>query len=159
MAAPPPRRQRVAAYAVLRRDGVDGEEVLLTRLAPYLAFKGWTLPGGGVDHGEHPREAVRREVLEETGLHAVPLGILEVHSTHVTGARPDGTVEDYHGIGLIFAAQVAPESRAVEPHVVDVGGSTDLAKWFPVAEARRLSLTGTARLGLALLEAGAGSRA
>lgn len=157
--APPPRRQRVAAYAVLSRAAADGEELLLTRLAPHVSFRGWTLPGGGIDHGEHPRDALRREVLEETGLHAEPVRVLDVYSTHFTGARPDGLVEDYHGIGLIFAAEVRSESLDVEPHVLDVGGSTDLARWVPVAEARRLSLAGPARLGLALVEAGTGRRA
>ena len=28
----------------------------------------WTLPGGGVDHGEAPRTAVVREVREECGV-------------------------------------------------------------------------------------------
>jgi len=60
------RRQRVAAYAVILRDNC----VLLSRLAPYLApTERWTLPGGGIDFGEHPRDAVVREVYEETGLH------------------------------------------------------------------------------------------
>ena len=60
-----PRRQRVAAYAVILRD----EQILLARLAPYLVpGELWTLPGGGIDFGEHPRDAVVREVHEETGL-------------------------------------------------------------------------------------------
>lgn len=143
----PPRRQRVAAYALLHREG----RVLLSRLAPKVRFRGWTLPGGGVDHGEHPREALRREIYEEAGLHAEPGPILDVYSTHFTGARPDGVVEDYHGIGLIFDADLLPESVGVEPSVVEVDGSTDLAAWFTLDEAAKLSLTGAARHGLALL--------
>ncbi len=144
-----PRRQRVAAYALLRR----GDAMLLTRLAPHVRFRGWTLPGGGVDHGEHPREALRREVHEETGLDVEPGPLLDVYSTHFTGARPDGVVEDYHGIALIFTAELLGESAETEPRVLEVGGSTDLAAWVPIGEARRLSLTGAARHGLSLLTA------
>jgi 8-oxo-dGTP pyrophosphatase MutT (NUDIX family) len=149
--APPPKRQRVAAYALIHRDGSRDHRVLLTRLAPHIRFDGWTLPGGGIDHGEHPRDALRREILEETGLHAEPGRIIDVYSTHFTGSRPDGLVEDYHGIALIFEAEVLPESSGVEPHVIDVGGSTDLAAWLPVEEAAALSLSGAARHALTLL--------
>jgi 8-oxo-dGTP diphosphatase len=145
----PPRRQRVAAYALIRRD----DRMLLARLAPQVRFQGWTLPGGGVDHGEHPREALRREVFEEAGLHAEPGRLLDVYHAHYTGARPDGLVEDYHAIALIFEAELLPESRDVEPHVVDVGGSTDHAAWVPIEEARELSLSGAARHALALVDA------
>ena len=147
----PPQRQRVAAYALIRR---GTNELLLTRLAPQVRFKGWTLPGGGVDHGEHPREALRREVLEEAGLHAEPGRILDVYSHHYTGPRPDGLVEDYHAIGLVFEAALLPESYDVEPHVLDVGGSTDLARWITLDEARSLALTGSARLAVSWLETG-----
>ncbi|HET6560599.1 MAG TPA: NUDIX domain-containing protein [Marmoricola sp.] len=146
---PPPRRQRVAAYALLRR-GAD--ELLLSRLAPHVRFQGWTLPGGGVDHGEHPRDALRREIYEEAGLHAEPGRLRDVYHAHYTGARPDGLVEDYHAIALIFEAELLPESRDVEPHVVDVGGSTDRAAWVTLAEARTLSLSGAALHALGILD-------
>ena len=59
------RVQRVAAYAVIIRDG----QILLSKIAPHISADGlWTLPGGGLDHGEDPRDAVVREVHEETGL-------------------------------------------------------------------------------------------
>jgi 8-oxo-dGTP pyrophosphatase MutT (NUDIX family) len=153
----PPKRQRVAAYALITRstgdpgDPTAAAEVLLTRLAPHVRFDGWTLPGGGVDHGEHPRDALRREIYEETGLHAEPGAVIDVYSSHFTGARPDGLVEDYHGIGLIFEAEVLPESVAVEPHVVEVDGSTDSAAWLPVDKAASLALSGAARLALTLI--------
>src|SRR3954452_4025528 len=146
---PVPRRQRVAAYALLLRgDGAD-EEVLLTRMSSRTRIPGrWTLPGGGVDHGENPREALRREVLEDTGLPIDPASPLDVHSSHFTGARADALVEDYHGIPLIFAARLLPESENVEPHVVEEDGTTDLAAWVPRIEALDLDLLSAARYAL-----------
>ena len=65
MPKPLPKLQRVAAYALILRD----DRILLTRLASRIsADEKWHLPGGGVDHGENPRDALVREIREETGL-------------------------------------------------------------------------------------------
>lgn len=148
-----PRRQRVAAYAVLLRGTGTRQEVLLTRMSSRTRIEGrWTLPGGGIDHGEDPRDAVRREVYEETGLHVEPEAVLDVHATHFTGERTDGLVEDYHGIHLIFGARVLPHSADVEPRVVEEHGSTDLAAWVPVVQAPDLPLLTAARHALELVQ-------
>ena len=52
---------RPGVYAVLPREG----QLLLTyQGAPHHEFQ---LPGGGIDAGEHPLNALHREVFEETG--------------------------------------------------------------------------------------------
>jgi 8-oxo-dGTP pyrophosphatase MutT (NUDIX family) len=147
--AAPPERQRVAAYALLTRDG----EVLLTQMSSRTRIEGrWTLPGGGIAHGEDPRSALRREVYEETGLHVEPGRVLDVHATHFVGARADGLVENYHGIHLIFEAEVDPVSQEAEPHVVEKDGSTAHAAWVAVEQAAQLDLLSAARHALGLLE-------
>jgi 8-oxo-dGTP diphosphatase len=121
------RRQRLAAYALV----VRGDAVLLTRNSARGPHPGtWTLPGGGVDHGEPPATAVEREVLEETGLSATVDRLLGVHDEHFTGTAPDGREEDFHGVHLVFAATVVDG----EPVVRETGGTTDAVAWVPLAD-------------------------
>jgi ADP-ribose pyrophosphatase YjhB (NUDIX family) len=78
------RIQRVAAYNVC----LDGEgRLLLCRLSAITEAPGaWTLPGGGIDFGEHPEAGAIRELREETGLIGRIDKLLAVDSMH----RPAG---------------------------------------------------------------------
>lgn len=119
--------QRLAAYAVLRRD----DEILLTRISARGHHAGaWTLPGGGVEHGEQVRAALVREMREETGLEVEVGALRDVHSVHFTGRAPSGRLEDFHGVHLIFDAEVA--AGQPDPQVVETDGSTDAVAWIGI---------------------------
>lgn len=122
----PFRLQRVAAYALVVRQVDGGDQLLLTRLSPRAAHPGrWTLPGGGIDHGERPAVALAREVEEECGLACEVGALIDVHDTHFSGTAPSGRIEDFHGVHLLYRATVADG----EPRVVEEDGTTDAVAW------------------------------
>ena len=55
-----PCTYRVSVKAIIKNEA--GATLLLQE-----ADGQWDLPGGGLDHGENPRDAIVREVAEETG--------------------------------------------------------------------------------------------
>lgn len=134
----PYRFQRIAAYVLVLSRRRAGDRVLLTRNSERCPRPGtWALPGGGVEHGEHPRDAAAREAWEETGL-AVQVGdLLDVTSVHFTGLAPSGRLEDYHSVGLLFLGTADPAGR---PRVMEPDGTTDAAAWVKLDDVTSGSL-------------------
>lgn len=75
---------KVAAVVLIEQ----GDQVLLTRRAWNPAKGQWTLPGGFVDGDEDPRDAAKRECLEETGLDIEIDRLLDLYygKAHIDGA-------------------------------------------------------------------------
>jgi ADP-ribose pyrophosphatase YjhB (NUDIX family) len=121
----PEVRQRVAAYAVV----LSTRGLLATEFSDRTAAPGgWGLPGGGIDPGEEPADAVLREVHEETAQRVRVGELMQVQSSHWVGRAPNGRVEDFHAVRLIYHAE-CPEPS--DPRVLDVGGTTASARWVP----------------------------
>lgn len=83
--------------------------------------RGWTLPGGGVDHGEDVIGGLQREIGEELGSRAVEIGktpiLLHTHQT-VEGRRAGTwvlwTVYEAKLDAQTIAQDVAPDGVAYE---------------------------------------------
>ena len=120
---------RVAAYAVVERRG----KLLLTHWRRGH-LHGWTLPGGGLEPGEDPRDAVVREVLEETGLEARVGKLIGVDSrVMVREEVPEGTDPELHTIRIIYRATVKDG-----PLRNEIGGSSDEARWVSIRDIKGL---------------------
>ena len=126
----------MGSYAVCLRN----RAVLLARLIG--ADPRWTLPGGGLDHGEDPRDGAVREVEEETGYRVELRQLLTVESFRWLVDRPSGPV-DHQAICVIYTAEVVGGELR---HEVD--GSTDVAAWVPLEEVSDLERNGLVDIGL-----------
>lgn len=120
---------RVAAYAVCVREG----QVLPARWIAGDGSKRWTLPGGGMDHGEDPYDTVIREVDEETGYVVDPVVLLGVHSVLRRYPRKLGKMADFHGLRLVYEGVITGGSLRHE-----VNGSTDMAAWHDLTAVQDL---------------------
>lgn len=130
---------RVAAYAVVERRG----KLLLTHWRRGH-LHGWTLPGGGLEAGEDPRDAVVREVLEETGLEARVGKLLGVDSrVMVREEVPEGQDPELHTIRIVYRASVKDGELQHE-----IGGSSDEARWVPIREVRSLRTLSLVQTGI-----------
>ena len=134
------QRTRVAAYA-LSTD--ESGRILLCRIAPSVAAgEIWTLPGGGLEFGEPPEEAVLRELAEESGYQGEVIGLADVKDRVLTDSEGGGRM---HAIRIVYRVRVTGGDLRDE-----IDGSTDTCAWFTLEEASKLNLGGLARHALTL---------
>lgn len=100
--------------------------MLLVRGSPRDEMPGWwQLPGGGVEHGEHPMAAVVREVGEETGYRVAVTRLRDAVAEVVE--RRDGDL--VHHDRLLFEIEVRGGDLRAE-----ISGTSDVPAWFAPPE-------------------------
>ena len=133
---------RIAAYGLV----IDIGQVLLCRISNDLPHAGmWTLPGGGLEFGEHPEVGMVREVEEETGLVVAPTGLAGIDS--ISGEVPE---RSFHSIRVIYYTEVRGGTLRSEAE-----GSTDLCDWHPIDTLDSLGIVDLVEAALPMIRAGA----
>ncbi|MDC0434777.1 NUDIX hydrolase [bacterium] len=130
------QKTRIAAYGVIVRE----QKILLCRISAELPrWQGqWTLPGGGIEFGEAPEDAMVREVKEETGLVVSAGTILGIDSLH-----DKQTDQEIHGVRVVYSALIVRGKLKNEN-----SGTTDLAQWFSQQELVNETLVDIAQFGV-----------
>ncbi|MDQ1669577.1 MAG: 8-oxo-dGTP diphosphatase [Actinomycetota bacterium] len=82
----------------------DEGRLLVVRRAQEPGLGRWSVPGGRVEPGEDDTAAVRREVLEETGLHV----LVGIRVGTVERPGPGGVTYDIRDYACSLAVSTAP---------------------------------------------------
>ena len=128
-------RSRVSAYGI----ATDEDRLLVVRLSessPIFEPGLWHLPGGGIDPGEQPAEALAREFAEETGL--------TVRSAELVDARSysaDRLGISWQLIALFYRVSL----ESADGIVSEADGTTDAATWLPLEGLDKETLSPAAR--------------
>jgi ADP-ribose pyrophosphatase YjhB (NUDIX family) len=134
---------RLAAYAVCIEDG----RVLLAHYTPSEGEASWTLPGGRIERGEDPFDAVIRELGEETGCDAVVERLLGVDSRIIPAADRLPGLPEHQNVGIFYRVRITGGQLRPEPD-----GDIAESVWTSISDVADLRRSSLVDIGLTLAQ-------
>jgi len=108
-------------YLLTQRAELDPEDKL------FLKEQLWQLPGGGIEFGETPEQAIIREMQEELSVEIKSLQLINKVFIEMRG--------DWQGLFLSYICTPAQEN-----FTITLNHESSDYRWFTLAEIRKLSL-------------------
>jgi 8-oxo-dGTP diphosphatase len=122
-----PKRPLVGVGALI----FDRGRILMAQRGKEPLKGWWSLPGGALETGESLRDAVCREVLEETGLEVRPLRVFEIFERII---RDKAGEPEYHYVLIDYVCRATGGSLAAGDDVCRV-------EWVLRKDLRKLQIT------------------
>lgn len=126
-------KTHVGAYGIL----IKNEKIALVKKARG-GYKGkLDLPGGGIEHTELPTETLKREIMEEVGIHITNFELFDVTATNIKWEMEPDLWEDLHHIGILYIVDTDELNLKSDADGLDSEG----AEWYPVNTLEKKSLS------------------
>jgi 8-oxo-dGTP diphosphatase len=125
---------RPSAYAIVIKDG---------QLLTPKHFGRNNLPGGGIELGETPEEAVTRETKEETGIDITNPQFLTAVPQFFAWNKADGPARYYQTILMYYLCDFAGGEFSMEGFDEHEKLYAEMPEWYPLAKLDELEYTGT----------------
>ena len=126
-------KTHVGAYGVL----IKNEKIALVKKARG-GYKGkLDLPGGGIEHTELPMETLKREIMEEVGIHITNFELFDVTATNIKWEMEPDLWEDLHHIGILYIVDTDELNLKSDADGLDSEG----AEWYPINDLKKDNLS------------------
>ncbi len=132
-------KQRLSVRAIINE---DGKALLFKRSNGRESILGkYELPGGKLDYGEQPEDALRRYLYDDAGLHIQSARLFDA-VTYID--RDDRDIQ--YGV-MVYLVTLAPQR-----HPIVLGGNYSRYKWYTMSNQQQSELTDLTQLLLGIMQ-------
>lgn len=136
--------KQVGAYGLLINDG----RILLINKVSGPYDNKLDLPGGTIEFGERPEDALKRELLEETGIDVLEDELIDTDSVFFDWQYQDDVIVKVHHIGIFY--RILNYQNEIKKNIdIDTINDDSLgADWYNISDLKKDNLSSIAIMEL-----------
>ena len=127
------KKTHIGTYGII----IENNKIVLIKKARGGYLGKLDLPGGGIEHKETLDEALKREIMEETGLEITNYSLFDITSTNIEWEMEHDKIEDLHHIGILYNVNAKLQKLKTTKDGLDSNG----ADWYIINNLKKEDLT------------------